>query len=185
MLFETRDDLIRHYLTSSMVGAELGVFAGQFSEVLLSIQPTKLYLVDLFDGVVGSGDRNGENMVYIRMDECMNYLSEKYSGNHRVQIVKSSTSDFLKTIPDDSLDFVYIDADHSYEGVKTDIDLSINKVKSGGYIMGHDYVSPRFEGVVRAVDEFCQKTGLSIESLSRCGCPTYCIRVPHKDASHD
>ena len=43
-------------------------------------------------------------------------------------------------MPDNMLDFYYIDADHRYEAVKQDIDLWLPKVKSGGIFCGHDYV---------------------------------------------
>ena len=48
ILFENRNDMIRYYLKPSMIGAELGVFAGEFSEILVQIDPLKLYLVDFF-----------------------------------------------------------------------------------------------------------------------------------------
>ena len=177
ILFKNRDDMIRHYLKPSMSGAELGVFAGQFSEILLQTDPSKLYLVDIFLGVQGSGDQNGENMAYIDMNVSMKNLIKKYEHDHRVYVVQNTTQDFLYGLYDNSLDFVYIDADHSYEAISSDINIAFNKVKSGGYIFGHDYVSPRFDGVVLAVNEFCSSTGLSICGMSKCGCPSYCIRV--------
>jgi hypothetical protein len=70
---------------------------------------------------------------------------------------------------------VYIDASHEYDDVVIDLELSYKKVKNGGFICGHDYVSPRFESVVSAVDEFCEKKGLKIEYLAMDGCPSYCI----------
>lgn len=177
ILFENRDDLVNHYLKPSMQGAELGVFAGEFSRVLWMTRPQKLYLVDLFFGVQGSGDRDGNNMAYIDMNEALFHLKQVYAEDERVVVLQQSSQDFLMSCPNDSLDFVYIDADHSYDSVKADITIAFEKVKNGGYIMGHDYVSPRFDGVVRAVNEFCTSTGLSIDGLSKCGCPTYCIPV--------
>jgi hypothetical protein len=56
---------------------------------------------------------------------------------------------------DDSLDFVFIDADHSYEAVSRDIDAWKPKVKRGGILAGHDYIpwtNPTF-GVIKAVNE--------------------------------
>jgi len=53
---------------------------------------------------------------------------------------------------DNSLSLVFIDADHTYEGCKKDIELWWPKLKKGGVMLGHDY-GPHFEGVVRAVDE--------------------------------
>lgn len=51
---------------------------------------------------------------------------------------------------DASIEFVFIDADHTYEAVKQDIAAWLPKVKPGGYIGGHDMVA---EAVHRAVSE--------------------------------
>lgn len=51
------------------------------------------------------------------------------------------------------IDFLYIDGDHSYEGVKKDIKMWFPKVKSGGLIGGDDY-GGGFVRVKQAVDEF-------------------------------
>jgi predicted O-methyltransferase YrrM len=63
------------------------------------------------------------------------------------------------------LDFVFIDADHSYEGCKADIEAWFPKVKPGGLLSGHDYDNPDFPefGVKRAVDEFAARHGHSVE----------------------
>lgn len=55
---------------------------------------------------------------------------------------------------DASLEFVFIDADHTYEGVKRDIQAWLPKIKSGGILAGHDF---RWEGVGRAVRELLPK----------------------------
>ena len=61
------------------------------------------------------------------------------------------------SFPDESLDWVYIDADHAYEGVKRDLEAYFRVVKPGGFIAGDDYghVDRWFgDGVRQAVDEF-------------------------------
>ena len=55
---------------------------------------------------------------------------------------------------DGSLDFVFIDADHEYKSVKSDIVAWILKVKKGGILAGHDH-GTEFPGVDRAVKELC------------------------------
>jgi hypothetical protein len=178
--FDNRNSLVSHYIKPESVGAELGVFVGDFSEVLLSLSPRKLYLVDMFEGMHLSADHNGNNFRRVCLDTARNNLLEKYRDESRIEVVKTTTIDFLTSLPDDSLDFVYIDADHSYEAVASDIRLSCRKVKLNGHIMGHDYTTRLFPGVVRAVDEFCHEKALSIEALSNCGCPSFCIPVVSK-----
>lgn len=59
----------------------------------------------------------------------------------------------------ESVDFIYIDGDHSYEGVRADINNYTKKLKKGNsFIGGHDYIDA-WPGVVSAVDEaFPEKT---------------------------
>jgi cephalosporin hydroxylase len=67
-------------------------------------------------------------------------------------LCKSST-DAARLFEDQSLFFVFIDADHSYKGVKSDIGAWMPKVKKGGILAGHDYRTEAWPGVTRAVDE--------------------------------
>jgi predicted O-methyltransferase YrrM len=60
-----------------------------------------------------------------------------------------------------SVDFVFIDAGHTYEAVKADVAAWYPIVKPGGILAGHDYSNPEFPGVRRAVDEL----------LGPCLCP--------------
>jgi Methyltransferase domain len=59
-------------------------------------------------------------------------------------------------IPDESLDWVYVDGDHTYDAVRNDLEAWAPKVKPGGLLTGDDYGSfGWWEGdVQRAVDEF-------------------------------
>lgn len=50
-------------------------------------------------------------------------------------------------------DLILIDGDHSYEGVKRDIEAFVPRVRQGGYIWFHDYHGPEKYGVEEAVDE--------------------------------
>ena len=174
-IIDTRDNLL-DTLPKNIKIAELGVFKGEFSEIILEkIQPSELYLVDIFPPEMCSGDKDGNNIVYDNLEKYYEILTKKYEENEEVKVIKSTTSNFLESLDDQYLDAVYIDADHSYQGVKNDLQLSFKKVKDGGIIMGHDYTNVMFPGVVRAVDEFCQNNNLKIEYLTKDGCPTYCI----------
>ena len=61
--------------------------------------------------------------------------------------------DAVKDFKDESLDFVYIDANHGYESTKEDIREWSKKVKKGGIVSGHDYVKKNGYGVIEAVGE--------------------------------
>ena len=47
---------------------------------------------------------------------------------------------------------IFVDGDHTYQGVKKDIEALSGALASGGYICFHDYCSS-FPGVIQAVDE--------------------------------
>jgi hypothetical protein len=69
-----------------------------------------------------------------------------------IQKIKASSVEAATRFDNQSLDFVYIDATHTYEQVLKDIRTWQPKIKPGGYIGGHDY-TPKFPGVVQAVYE--------------------------------
>lgn len=174
-LISTRNDLL-DLLPKKIKIAELGVFRGEFSEIILSkIQPSEFFLVDIFPSEMCSGDKDGNNIAYDNLEEIYDVLVKKYKTNSEVKVIKSTTTSFLNSIEDEYLDAVYVDADHSYDSVKNDLELSFKKVKNGGIIMGHDYTNLMFPGVVKAVDEFCSSHDLEIEYLTEDGCPTYLL----------
>ena len=70
----------------------------------------------------------------------------------RVTKHRMTSAAAIHRFPDRSLDFVYIDALHTYEGAKIDINMWRHKIKPGGILGGHDY-EPTFPGVIQAVDE--------------------------------
>ncbi len=83
----------------------------------------------------------------------------RHGWNPNVKSIVGRSVEVLSQIPDASLDFVYLDAMHDYDNVKKDIEAWLPKIKKGGWIGGHDFVSrarkelPEFPGVVQAVNE--------------------------------
>jgi lipopolysaccharide biosynthesis glycosyltransferase len=173
--FNTRNELL-NILPKNLKIAELGVFKGEFSSKIVELMnPSLLYLVDLFSGQQVSGDKDGNNIQWTNLDIEYENLSKKYTDSDTIKVIKDYTYNFLQSLEDGYLDMVYIDADHSYEGVKNDLELSYKKVKIGGIISGHDYTLEKHPGVVKAVDEFCKNYNLNIKYLTRDGCPTFLI----------
>ena len=131
-----------------IVGAEIGVCEGAHAfDMLDNIKNiSKLYLVDNFSGV-------------LKVDQGrLNKRLDGYGSRTTRYWVTSEQAAFV--IPDKSLDFVYIDANHDYKFISQDIDLWYPKLKDGGILCGHDYYCwEGFFGVKRAVDEFIKETG--------------------------
>ena len=65
--------------------------------------------------------------------------------------------------PDGFFDYVYIDATHSYESVKQDVNIWYPKVRVGGILAGHDYGGGHL-GVNQAVDEFANQNHLVLSA---------------------
>lgn len=153
-----------------VIGAEIGVFGGDMSAGLLSKEDLTLYMVDSWKGNGESyqGD-SGDFHATISQEQQDGYYNRtkemvKFAGD-RAKIIRKDSKDACNEIPDASLDFVFIDADHSYEGSKSDILSWVTKVKPGGLLSGHDYGNVKFPkfGVTRSVTEFSKMTGLPVE----------------------
>ena len=152
-------------------GAEVGVFAADLSRELLRADPRlNLVLVDSWEGdgksyQGGSGDWHAA-LTQDAQDEFFAKTQQRISfANGRALIIKKRSSDAAADIPDASLDFVFIDADHSYAGCKADIESWSGKIKRGGWLCGHDYENPDFDqfGVTQAVNEFVAQHALKLE----------------------
>jgi len=174
-IFETRNDLL-NIMDKNLVICEIGVFKGDFSKIILdTLSPKELHLIDVFAGMMCSGDKDGNDIIWTNLDEEYVNVKNMFSNNNNVYIHKGYSDNILNEFEDNYFDMVYIDGDHSYEGVKSDLKWSFLKVKNGGLICGHDYISSKFEGVVRAVNEFCNEHNLKISYLTKDGCPSFCI----------
>ena len=78
-------------------------------------------------------------------------LSNNYSA---FDIIKDSSYNSAKLFRNSSIDYMMIDAGHTYDDVKSDINIWYNKIKPGGIISGDDYGTNIFEGVTKAVNEY-------------------------------
>lgn len=75
--------------------------------------------------------------------------------------------DAVDMFPDESFDWIYIDANHTYPKIKEDLKAWYLKIKKGGYICGHDYIENyKTYGVKKAVDEFIKINKLKINFLT-------------------
>lgn len=141
-------------------GAEIGVFGADLSSRLLNRADLFLYMVDPWEGEGASyatkeGDFH-ENLTQEQQDGYyeMSLGKTDFAADRR-QVLRLRSVEAAKHVPDNSLDFVFIDGDHSYEGCKSDIEAWFPKVKPGGLLCGHDYknVDCPFPGVDKAVEE--------------------------------
>ena len=142
---------IRHY--NFRLGAEIGVSDGVNLQNLLSLNPElKMYGVDSYESEGNELERYDEGIYEGRTKEKMVKHMEKIESKYapRLRMLYMDTREASEFIPNEHLDFVFLDADHSYEGVMRDIELWGPKVKKNGLMMGHDL---NWGSVARAVGE--------------------------------
>lgn len=132
-----------------VMGAEVGVMAGAMSACLLAREDLRLWMVDDWRALPAYG-------ITAEAQARNREAAERVAANLRAEIVAEESVRAAADFADACLDFVFIDADHSYEGVRADIAAWLPKVKPGGLLCGHD-VDNGEPGVDRAVAELSQR----------------------------
>jgi hypothetical protein len=148
-------------LPKQTVGAEIGVWRGDFSaEILKAAAPRKLYLIDpwlIRDDAVHEkawyGARSRPDIEGIYQNVLKRFAVERESGT--VVVKRARSEEALSEFSDGYFDFIYIDGDHEYSAVRKDCFLAFDKVRTGGFICGDDYRIGGWwkDGVVRAFHE--------------------------------
>lgn len=151
MEIKYRADLYK-IIDLSLPAAELGVAEGQFSRDILNWGVSKLYSVDAWVTINGQkGDGGFDQQWHDRNYEKAKLLLKPFG--ERSVILRGKSVDMSRQIEDNSLGFVNVDCDHSYEGVKADIYAWWPKLKVGGVMAFHDMENTMY-GVKQAVYEF-------------------------------
>ncbi|WP_371155885.1 class I SAM-dependent methyltransferase [Jannaschia sp. 2305UL9-9] len=166
---ETRRRMLEA-LPKNGVGAEVGVWEGRFSEVILEVcSPTALHLIDpweydpRFNNTGFGRKKNAE-----RMPQMHEMVAEKFAGDARVHLHRAMSGDALASMEDASLDWIYIDGNHNEPFVGNDLALATRKVRPGGVIAGDDYHwsdgtgTPVKDAVKRCVDGLGNRATLEI-----------------------
>jgi hypothetical protein len=137
------------------VGAELGVWQGKtYKHLLKQCNDLTLIGVDLYQAQpdnkgpeTWTPGENGHMWEHERYYRDITQFRGKIG--ERAKFIRATTVEAAEQVEDESLDFVFIDADHSYEAVKRDIDIWEKKVKPGGCVLGHDIDWPDVRKAVK------------------------------------
>lgn len=136
-----------------VVGVEIGVWFGDCAKRLLAARPRlTLVMVDPWPPMSSRKHPQRYTPENIALARRTTYETcvEEFKGRGIVVELPSVRAAAL--FDDRIFDFVAIDADHRYKAVRDDIRNWLCKVRSSGWIGGHDY-APQHAGVIRAVDE--------------------------------
>ena len=147
------------FIYENDVCVELGVWEGELSAQILKKPIKKLYLVDPWKSITDVPER-WHAAPQKEMDKIYDGVVSKFSDDKRVEIIRDFSAQAAEQFEDNSVDWVYIDGNHSYEFVKEDLNLWWPKVKKGGVLCGDDFNEAVYQvkvlkfGVVEAVNEF-------------------------------
>ena len=154
-LVPDRVDLLKTCLPTHGVVAELGTDHGDFAQMILKCSsPRELHIIDI-------------TLAGFRRDAFASAIDQG-----TVQLHESDSVEAMRRFPDGYFDWIYIDANHSYDGVKRDIDEAKKKVKGDGLLVFNDYIFWSHRefmpyGVVQSVNEFClAEVGSSISGAA-------------------
>lgn len=143
-------------------GAEIGVWKGEFSAALLEGNP-QLHLLCVDPWQTYADWQDGKNGEQRKIDKAHQSALARLAGLH-CTVVRKFSAEAAEDVPDGSLDFIYVDANHGYDAVINDLTAWSPKVKRGGGIFGHDYRvfrhKPAIE-VVPAVQAFTKAQGIA------------------------
>jgi predicted O-methyltransferase YrrM len=137
-----RYDLVDRHLPKGGRIAEVGSMQGTFAKWLLeSAKPEELHIIDRS----------------FKVFDHAHFEAAIASG--RVLLREGNSSSLLQSYPENFFDWIYIDADHSYEGVRRDIEAALGCVKKDGYLVFNDYIYFSHRellpyGVMQAVNDF-------------------------------
>ena len=152
-LYPNRAAMLRALPKGGKVG-EVGTWRGDFSKRIAAVcRPNEFHLIDID---LGPLDDAG-----IRASSPEGVV-QKHEGD---------SSTILSNFPEGYFDWLYIDGDHRYEGVRKDLAAAHGRVKPGGYLMCNDYTnwdvsSAQPYGVAKAVNELCLSHGYEICGLA-------------------
>lgn len=168
-----RDDILP-LLPRHAVIAEVGVMTGDFSQKILTVcQPKTFYALDMFD-IHNLPMVWGQPTADLFTNKThLDFYKHRFTAEiaaGRVNILPGDSAAMLEQLPDNSLDVVYLDADHRYEAVEKELEICSRKLKPHtGLIVLNDYIMTDGGGpygVIQAAHEFMLKYGWEMVVLA-------------------
>ena len=167
LVVDRANELLKRLPEGEVRGAEVGVFSGRMSKLLLERPDLCLMMVDSWEGFGAAYGEKSDWHARLTQKQQDDYMkaairNTQFADNRRL-VLRERSLDVAASCEPNSLDFVFLDADHSQEAVRADIAAWWPAVKGGGLLGGHDYCD-EFPGVQIEVDDFARKHGLSVHT---------------------
>lgn len=149
----------KYFFNRPVIGAEIGVSVAEHAAASLSQIEGTLYLID--DWAQSLNRKDITNRQQNIRDKEYNFVKTLFQDKPNIHIIRQPSVQSSKEFPDGFFDYVYIDAYHQYDAVKSDLDSWWPKVKKGGLLCGHDYINNEDSTTLietkRALDDFVYK----------------------------
>jgi len=120
--------------------AEIGVYKGVFAEAILRHchAVDVYYMIDLWKNLPNW--KKPSNKPDHAFESIFQEAIDKNSPwKERLQILRGRTEEVIDTIPDESVDFIYVDGDHTLQGITIDLINAYRKIPIGGFLAGDDF----------------------------------------------
>jgi hypothetical protein len=155
---KSREVLAEHFRDLGFkVGVEVGVATGKFTRIMFDLNPgVKIYGIDTWQVYREYPDYRRQRTLDGAYALAMAALAPELESGQCI-FIKKQSMDAVKDFLDESVDFVFIDGNHSYEYTRDDIREWTKKVRKGGIVSGHDYVEVHNVGVIQAVQEYIKQ----------------------------
>lgn len=152
-----------HGKGKGIVGVEIGVDRGKSTRGLIENCPNimKIYAIDPWRSYNASLKTVIKQNMDNNYEAAKEYLKE-YTDSGVIEIIRKPSIDAIPQFEDESLDFVYIDGDHSFVGAYSDLCEWYKKVKKGGIASGHDFRPHKDVEVRRAVYQFAEENNYKV-----------------------
>lgn len=132
---------------------EIGSYMGESTMLFASSQLfNKIYAIDPY-----IGDEPFNSLSEITWKDVKEQFNINTRFFNNIELIQEYSQYAVSKFEDKSIDFIYIDANHTYESVKNDLQLYLPKLKSNSVIAGHDYCDIKWPGVIKAVNEVLGK----------------------------
>lgn len=147
------------------IGVEIGVAGGHFTQQIVKSWQTcqKLFAIDLWAHQENGYDDPCNLSNETQLERYHQVLKDFKDVKH-VAFLKMWSNVAVNQFYDNNIDFIYLDANHSYAGSLNDLRIWYPKLKKGGVFAGHDYNQGKDESynVKKAVDEFAASKGITV-----------------------
>jgi hypothetical protein len=131
----SRDDLPQFFVDMGFkVGAEIGVYKGEFSEKFAKVG-LSLFAIDPWRIYKDYSNPRGQE----RLDFQYEHTKRVLDPYPKCKIIRKTSMEAIEDFEDESLDFVYIDGNHDFRYIAEDLAEWTKKVRKGGIVSGHDF----------------------------------------------